>query len=71
MDFHELPTNCNRYNMVLVLVNRFGKRTISILCFKNINAKETARLYIQYVYQTYRPPDTVVSDRGPQFVSAF
>ena len=71
MDFHELPTDRNGYNMVLVLVDRFGKRTISIPCFKNINAKETARLYIQYVYRTYRPLDTVVSDRGPQFVSAF
>lgn len=71
MDFHELPTDRNGYDMALVIVDRFAKRTISIPCFKNVDAKETARLFIHYVYRIYGPPDTVVSDRGPQFVSAF
>jgi hypothetical protein len=71
MDFHELPADRNRYDTVLILVDRFGKRTISIPCKKAIDAKETARLYIQYVYRTYGPPQTIVSDRGPQFISTF
>jgi transposase InsO family protein len=71
MDFHELPPDKSGYNMVFVVVDRFGKRTISIPCHKTIDAKETARLFIHYVYRFYGPPDTIVSDRGPQFVSAF
>ena len=57
--------------MVFVLVDRFEKHTISILCYKTIDAKEAAWLFIYYVYQFYGPPDTIVSDCGPQFVSAF
>jgi hypothetical protein len=57
--------------MVLVIIDRFAKRTLSIPCFKNVNAKETAWLFTHYVYRIYRPLDTIVSDRGPQFISAF
>jgi transposase InsO family protein len=34
-------------------------------------AKDTANLFIQWVYRFYGPPDIIVSDRGPQFISAF
>ena len=71
MDFHELPMDRNGYNAVMLLVDRFGKRPISILCNKNIDAKGAARLYINHLYRIYRPPDTIVSNRGPQFISAF
>src|SRR5271168_3599086 len=71
MDFYELPKDCSGYDTVLILVDRFGKRPISIPCQKTTDAKETARLYIKYVYRIYGPPDTIVSDRGPQFISAF
>ena len=71
MDFHEVPTDRNGQDIVLVIVDRLGKRPFSIPCKKTVNAKETARLYIYYVYRIYGPPDTIVSDRGPQFVSAF
>jgi hypothetical protein len=71
IDFHELPTDRDGYDMVMILVDRFGKRPFSIPCHKNIDAKEAARLYIHYVYRIYGPPDTIVSDRGPQFISAF
>jgi transposase InsO family protein len=71
MDFHELPLDKSSYNMVMVVVDRLGKRTISIPCSKTINAKETARLFIHYIYRIYGPPDTIVSDCGPQFVSVF
>jgi transposase InsO family protein len=71
MDFHELPKDRHGYNMALVIVDRFGKRPFSIPCHKTIDAPETARLFVHYVYRIYGPPDTIVSDRGPQFVSAF
>ena len=40
----------NRYNMAIVIVNRFGKRLFLIPCHKNIDAKEVAWLYIHYIY---------------------
>jgi hypothetical protein len=52
----------NGYNIVMILVNYFGKRPFSIPCYKNIDAKEAAQLYIYYVYRIYRPPDTIMSN---------
>ena len=57
--------------MVIVLVNYFSKRPFLIPCYKNINTKEAARLYIHYVYRIYGLLDTIISDRGPQFILAF
>ena len=61
----------DKYNIVIVLVNHFGKRTISIPCHKSINAKEAARLYIQYPYYIYSLLDTIILDYGLQFILAF
>ena len=71
IDFYELPIDCNRYDMAIVIVDCFGKRLFSIPYYKNINAKEAARLFIYYIYWIYRPLDTIVSDYGLQFISAF
>jgi len=57
--------------MVIILVNHFSKRPFLIPCYKNINAKEAAWLYIYYVYRIYGLPDTIISDYGPQFILAF
>ena len=57
--------------MVIVLVDYFGKRLFLIPYYKNINTKEAAQLYIHYIYRIYGPLDTIVSDHGPQFISAF
>src|ERR1700737_2426376 len=71
INFYKLLKDRNRYDTVLILVDRFGKRTVSIPCKKTTDAKETARLYIQHVFRTYRPLQTIVSDWGLQFISAF
>jgi len=57
--------------MVIILVNRFSKRPFLIPYYKNINAKEAAQLYIHYVYRIYGLLDTIISNYGPQFISAF
>jgi len=57
--------------MVIILVNYFGKRPFLIPYYKNINAKEAARLYIYYVYQIYGLLDTIISNHRPQFILAF
>jgi hypothetical protein len=53
------------YDIVIILVNRFSKRPFLIPCYKNINAKEAAWLYIYYIYWIYGLLDTIVLDRGP------
>jgi hypothetical protein len=54
----------------MILVNRFSKRLFLIPYYKNINAKEAARLYIHYIYRIYGPLNTIISDHGPQFILA-
>ena len=71
LDFHEVPRDKAGYDMILVIIDRFSKRSFSLPCHKTITAKETAELFIHYIYRIYGPPDTIVSDRGPQFISAF
>ncbi len=55
----------------MVIVNRFGKCLFLIPYYKNINTKEAAQLFIHYIYQIYGPPDTIISNYSPQFISAF
>ena len=42
IDFHKLPIDRNGYNIVIILVNCFGKRLFLIPYYKDINAKEVA-----------------------------
>jgi len=65
MDFYELPTDRNGYDIVIILVDRFGKRPFLIPYYKDIDTKKMAQLYIYYIYRIYGPLDTIISDRGP------
>jgi len=71
IDFKEFPTDKSGYNQIMVVIDRLSKQAISIPCHKNIDAREMARLFIQWVYRFGHTPETIVSDRGPQFVSRF
>jgi len=50
IDFYKLLVDRDGYNIVIILVNCFGKRPFLIPCYKNINTKEAAQLYIHYIY---------------------
>jgi len=71
MDFYELPIDRDGYDIVIILVNRFGKRLFLIPYYKDINAKKVARLYIYYIYRIYGLLDTIIFNYRPQFISAF
>jgi hypothetical protein len=71
MDFKEFPEDKHGYNMILVFIDRLGKDSVSIPCHKTIDARSMAQLYIQWVYRFGHTPETIISDRGPQFVSSF
>jgi transposase InsO family protein len=71
MDFRSFPKDRHGFDEALVIVDRLTKRPVSIPCHKTIDAKETARLFINHVYRWVGLPESIVSDRGPQFVSTF
>jgi hypothetical protein len=50
IDFYKVLIDYNSYNTIIIFVNYFGKRLISLLYKKNINTKGVAKLYINYSY---------------------
>src|SRR5205814_10620458 len=58
--------DCGGYDTVMILVDRFGKRLISIPCPKTITAKEAACLYIQYPtrFMDHQTPSYQIADHS-------
>ena len=50
MDFYKLPKDYNRYNIVLIFIDHFGKYIILILYNKTIDTKDTTKHYINYIH---------------------
>ena len=71
MDFCSFPRDRHGYDAVFTVVDRLSKRPISIPCHKTITAREMAQLFIVHVYRWKGAPETIVSDRGGQFISDF
>jgi transposase InsO family protein len=71
MDFRSFPKDKHGYDTVWVVIDRLTKRSISIPCHKTVTAKDVARMFIEHVYRHKGLPLTIVSDRGPQFISDF
>lgn len=66
-----LPKSEN-YDAILTVVDRLSKERHYIPCTaeeEGTSAEETAWLLITWVFRLHGLPDTVISDRGPQFVS--
>ena len=59
------------FDAILVVVDRFSKMVHLIPCGTSINAEGLCDLVVHNVVRYHGLPDTVVSDRGPQFVSEF
>ena len=71
MDYKSFPTDKRGYDTLWVVVDRLSKQAVSIPCFKTVTAKDMAEMYIQHIYRHRGAPQTIVSDRGPQFISQF
>ena len=71
MDFMDAPMTKTGHNAMLVMVCRLSKKPISIPTTRKVNARELAKLFLRYYYRYYGAPESIVSDRGPQFVSDF
>jgi hypothetical protein len=57
-------------NAILVVVDRFSKMAHFIPTTHEISAEETAELLLHHVWKLHGTPEEIISDRGPQFVSA-
>ena len=52
------------YNNLLVIMDRFSGNYI--LCpIKSIDVGQVVKKFYKCVWSHYRPPDSIVSDRGP------
>jgi transposase InsO family protein len=71
MDFKSFPKDTHGHDAAFVVVDRLSKQAVSIPCFKTTTAKDMAMLYINHIYRWRGVPDSIVSDRGPQFISDF
>ena len=52
-------------------MDRLSKRPITVPVRDTITAKELAPLFLEHVLRHMGVPKSIVSDRGPQFVSDF
>lgn len=69
IDFCTFPESKSGKNNVMVVVDKFGKRPISIPTSKEITGKHAAWLYFKYIWRWVGTPSSITSDRGPQFIS--
>jgi len=65
-----LPTS-NGFDALLVVVDRLSKMAHYIPTTTDINSKRIARLFLDNIFKLQGLPDSIVSDRGTQFVSTF
>lgn len=64
----DLP-ECDGYNAIHCVVDRFTKTVIVSPCRKTIDADGTVDILVNGVYRRYGLWDKMISDRGPQFAS--
>ena len=54
---------------ILVVCNRLSKMAYFIATTKETLAEELVRLFRDNVWKLYRLPESIVSDKGPQFAA--
>jgi len=57
------------YDSILVVVDRFTKIAHFIPTTEKTSAEGLARLFRDKIWKLHRLPDSIISDRGPQFTA--
>ncbi|MBW0555062.1 hypothetical protein O181_094777 [Austropuccinia psidii MF-1] len=71
MDFiTQLPLS-NSFDSILVIVDRFSKIEVFIPTMYSMTSLDLAHLFIKNIFSKHGLPSSIVSDRGPLFVSSF
>jgi hypothetical protein len=71
MDFKSFNKDRYSYNAILVIMDRLGKRSFSLPTHKICTAADLAELYYTFLWRIFGIPETIILDRGPQFVAKF
>jgi hypothetical protein len=71
MDFKSFNKDRHGYNAILVIMNRLGKRSFFLLTHKTCIVANLAELYYTFLWRIFGISETIISDRGPQFVAEF
>ena len=56
---------------MLTVVDQYTKMAHFLPCTKEISSEETTETVMREVCRHHGLPDSIISDRGPQFVSKF
>ena len=67
----DLPPSNGHDSLMVVVDHGLMKGVILIPCSKTIDAAEVAKFFLHHVFKWFSLHDSLISDRGPQFVSAF
>ncbi len=59
-----MPKDDEGYNIIVVFINRFSKKAVTILYQKTATIKDLVEIYVIYCYCYLGLPDSVVSDHG-------
>jgi hypothetical protein len=71
MDFITGSPNLKGHDAIWVVVDRLTKMRHFVPCSTTIDAEGLANLFITHIFRLHGLPDTIVSDRGPQFASRY
>ena len=72
MDFiTQLPKTKRKHDSVWVVSDALSKRVHFIPTTSSLSAKKLAPIFIQEIFRLHGMPKSIVSDRGPQFISEF
>lgn len=61
----------NGHDAIWVVADRLTKQRHLVPCRGDVDARELADLFLQWVFRLHGLPETIVSDRGTQFASHF
>jgi transposase InsO family protein len=66
-----LPLTSRNHDSIWVVVDRLTKTAHFIAVNSTYSAKDYAEIYLDRVVRLHGIPKTIISDRGPQFISHF
>ena len=66
-----LPLSASFDSLVVMVDHGLSKGVILTPCNKTIDAEGVAELFFKHIFLCFSLHDALISDRGPQFTSAF
>ena len=71
MDFVVGLPELDGFDAIWVVVDCLSKQRHFVPCTSTITVEGLAQLFLDHVFKRHGLPDTIISDRGPQFASHF